>query len=219
MKDPERAKTCLLLCAISVVSGFLSTARATPINITLDPSTLRPVTDLSKGLLGNNSPQANFSFLLTEVDLFNKFSPSEIDLPTPTFAGFGDFSSSTMSVTGFDYAVLHYGTGEGGMGSGGGIAFYYLAGAEGIFSFPTTGLGTNGRGGLSSVRLFRGIPSDVGVAPVPETATTGLLLAVSFGAIAALFLFAESANFRCAEAELRLQARQACDEEALRGWL
>src|SRR4051812_20332030 len=76
MKQPKGAKKCLVLCAIIVASGFLRNVGATPINITLDPGTFTPVTDLSKGLLGDNSPQTNFSFLLTEVDLFSRFSHS-----------------------------------------------------------------------------------------------------------------------------------------------
>ena len=72
-----------------------------------------------------------------------------------------------IDVTGFDYAVIHYGKGTNGASSGGGIVFYYLNGMTGNFLFPANGLGPNGFGGISSVRLFGGspIPSPMAAQP------------------------------------------------------
>jgi hypothetical protein len=62
--------------------------------------------------------------------------------------------ATTVSLTGFAYAVLHYGKGPGGAGEGGGIVFMSLNGMTGNYTFAGTGSGPNGFGGLSSIRLF-----------------------------------------------------------------
>jgi hypothetical protein len=62
-------------------------------------------------------------------------------------------------LTGFDYAVVHYGAGPGGT-SGGGLEIFYLNGAT-SFDFPATGSGPNGLGGFSGIVLFDGTPAAV----------------------------------------------------------
>ncbi len=63
------------------------------------------------------------------------------NLPEPTLAGALDLGSNVVGdggLTGFDYAVLQYGTGNGGnKGSGGGVEFFALNGRA-IMLFPIT---------------------------------------------------------------------------------
>jgi hypothetical protein len=153
------------------------------INISMNPNTGQPATDVDKGLLGNNNPQTNFNFLLNQISLYNSFNGAS--LQNPTFTGYFDGSSNTVSLTGFDYAVIHYGTGPNGQGQGGGVEFFYLNGMTGNFTFAANGLGQNGFGGFSSIRLFSG-----NGASVPEGGATAMLLGVSFLALLGLRRFA-----------------------------
>ncbi len=83
-------------------------------------------------------------------------------------------SWALAGLTGFDYAVLHYGSGMGGTPSGGEEVFF-LNGAT-SFTFPANGSGQNGFGGFSSLTLFEGTPS------VPDGGSTLLLLGVALSA-------------------------------------
>ena len=83
---------------------------------------------------------------------------------------------------GFDYAVLHYGVGNGGKpGSGGGVELFYLNG-ESEFTFPFIGTGPNGFGEFSSLTLFKG---DNRNGSVPDGGSTLMLLGTALGLIAA----------------------------------
>jgi hypothetical protein len=165
------------LATLVIAIALAGVANASVINISMNPNTGLPALDVNKGLLGNNSPQTNFDFLLNQISLYDNFSGAS--LPTPSFAGYFDGSNNTVSLTGFDYAVIHYGKGPGGQGQGGGVEFFYLNGMTGNYTFSANGLGPNGLGGFSSIRLF-----SVGGASVPEGGTTAVL----FGsACAALF--------------------------------
>ncbi len=159
------------LATLVIATAFAAAAQASVINISMNPGTGQPAADVNKGLLGNNSPQTNFNFLLQQISLYQNFNGT--NLPAPTFAGYFDGSSNTASLTGFSYAVIHYGKGPGGTGQGGGVEFFYLNGMTGNFTFSATGLGPNGRGGFSSIRLF----SANGFS-VPESGTTVMLLSV-----------------------------------------
>ena len=143
------------------------------INITINPNTNQPANDIDKGILGNNSPTTNFNFLVSDIGLYNNYYGAS--LGTPTFDGYGNYDSlsgaTTVSLTGFDYAVLHYGKGSGGVGKGGGIVFMNLNGMTGNYTFAGTGSGPNGFGGLSSIRLFAG-----GSTRVPDGGATVALL-------------------------------------------
>jgi hypothetical protein len=154
-------------------------AQASVINISMDPVTGLPASDVNKGLLGDNSPLTNFNFLLGQIDLYNTFHGTS--LQDPTFSGYFDGSSNIVDLTGFDYAVIHYGKGPGGTGQGGGVEFFYLNGMNGNYIFPAMGLGPNGVGGFSSIRLF----SIDGVVPTPENGTTLLLLGVAVAGLVA----------------------------------
>ena len=167
-------KTLRYLAAVIIAIALAGAANANVINISMNPSNGQPATDVDKGLLGNNSPQTNFDFLLSQISLYNSFNGAS--LQNPTFTGYFDGSSNTVSLTGFDYAVIHYGTGPGGQGQGGGIEFFYLNGMTGNFTFAANGLGQNGFGGFSSIRLF-----SIGGngTSVPEGGTTAMLLGIA----------------------------------------
>jgi hypothetical protein len=170
-------KHFLAIAAVLACVGFAS-ANANIINISMNPNTGLPAGDIDFGLLGNNNPTTNFNALVTDVGLYETFFST--DLPDPVFAGFANYENingnpSPVDITGFDYAVLHYGKGRGGAGQGGGIVFYYLNGMTGNFLFPALGLGPNGFGGLSSIRLFGG----GGGQQVPEGGATVMLLGVA----------------------------------------
>ena len=59
-----------------------------------------------------------------------------------------------MSLTGFDYAVVHYGKGPGGVGKGSEIVVLFLQWNDGRVQLRGNGTGPNGFGGISSIRLF-----------------------------------------------------------------
>ena len=81
-------------------------------------------------------------------------------------------------MTGFNYAVLHYGAGNGGtQGSGGGVEVFFLNGAT-SFTFPANGSGPNGFGEFSSLTLFQGTPGTV-----PDGGTTVFLLGVALSGL------------------------------------
>ena len=138
----------------------------------MDPITGLPSSDVDKGYFGNNSPTTNFNGLVEQISLYNAYYSA--NLLAPTMTGYFDGSNNTVSLTGFDYAVIHYGKGPGGIGQGGGVEFFYLNGMTGNFSFPSIGLGPNGVGGFSSITLF----STNGFS-TPEGGTTAMLLGVA----------------------------------------
>jgi hypothetical protein len=167
MKRVKFFAVVLLALALAV------SAQANIINISMNPITGLPSGDVDKGYFGNNNPSTNFNGLLGQISLYNSFFGTS--LQTPTFANYFDGSNNTVNLTGFDYAVIHYGKGPGGIGQGGGIAFFYLNGMTGNFTFSANGHGPNGFGGFSSIRLF----SIGGGTPVPEGSATAILLCVS----------------------------------------
>lgn len=158
-------------------------ASADLINITINPATGLPSNDIDFGLLGNNSPTTNFSFLGSEISLYNSYAGTS--LSAPVFDGFANYEnlsgSQAVSLTGFDYAVVHYGKGPGGAGKGGGVVFYYLNGMTGDFTFAPNGSGPNGFGGISSIRLFGD-----GSTAVPEGGTAAMLLGIALAAMGVL---------------------------------
>lgn len=145
--------------------------------------------DISKNGTGpgggnGNDASSNFFRLENIVDQYNL--TSSIDLPLPVLAGYLELGAISAvgsgGLTGYDYAVIHYGKGQGGIGGGGGVAFYYLNGAT-DFTFPSTGLGPNGKGGLSTLTLFKSAQPSPEPQTVPDRGATVLLLGLAFGAI------------------------------------
>jgi hypothetical protein len=178
MKTPKGSLLTVLAILIAACFAIPTISSASVINITTNSTSTALVGDIPFMDLPNNNPDSNFDALVSDVARYETFSGS--DLPDPVFAGFGDFAPGTVSLTGFDYAVLHYGAGRGGS-PGGGIVFYYLNGMTGNFDFPNDGLGPNGFGGLSSIRLFVGDSTSV-----PEGGATLMLIGIGLVGIVLL---------------------------------
>ena len=158
----------LSLCLL----GICSVAKAIPIYLLDVP---KNGTGGGGGSANGNNQASNFFRLQNVVDNYN--------LPSPESVGAIDLSSNVVSaggLIGFDYAVLHYGKGSGGIGQGGGVAFYYLDGAS-EFTFPAIGKGPNGLGGFSTLTLFRGNDPTTSV---PDSGSTLMLLGTALGLIA-----------------------------------
>jgi hypothetical protein len=183
------------------ISGIVATlVSASPsafgvlINITNDlgsPAAL--VSDYDKGAVGSMGQDNVFNWLSDIVDSYNLDLNSGTDLPDPVGGGSGGFealvenSGGTIDLTGYKYAVLHYGKGKGGAGQGGGVVAFYLNGTIGDYTFPSNGAGPNGKGGLSFVRLYGG---QNGTTPppnsVPEGGSTIALLGMTLLGVGAL---------------------------------
>jgi len=148
---------------------------ATLINITINPTTGLASNDISAALLGSNTPTTNFNFLAADVNLYNSYAGTS--LTAPVFSGSANYDNlngiNQVSLTGFDYAVVHYNKGTGGT-LGGGFVFYFLNGMTGDFSFANMGSGPNGFGVLTSIRLFGD-----GSNSVPDHGATVALLGVA----------------------------------------
>src|SRR6266550_2316972 len=106
---------------------------------------------------GNSNNQVNNFFRLQNYIAAN---PAFGSLGTPTVAGAERVLTpldEPVDLTGFCYAVVHYGVGPGGVpGSGGGVAFFQIT--NDLDTFPQDGSGPNGFGGISRVDLFASIP-------------------------------------------------------------
>lgn len=175
--------------ATAALLAFSSVATATPFQI---PGPNQDISKNGTGILGGNSNNAaNNLFRLQTygVDPYNLANPGS-PLPTPLLAGSLDLASNDQSaansLSGFDYAVLHYGVGPGGIGGGGGVAFYYLNGMT-SFLFPATGLGPNGNGGFSTLTLFtstNGAPRGV-----PDGGMTVMLLGAALAGLGTMRRF------------------------------
>src|SRR4029453_1686785 len=118
---------------------------------------------------GNSNNQANNFFRLQN---YIAAHPTFGSLGTPILDGAERVSTpldEPVDLTGFCYAVVHYGVGAGGVpGSGGGVAFFQIT--NDLDTFPQSGSGPNGFGGISSVDLFRCVPG------VPDGGPTVMLL-------------------------------------------
>ena len=164
-------KSLKYLLAIAALTAIAVTANAATI-------TISPFGDIPKngtGIGGGNSNNAANNFFRLQNYLSDN---PEFNVCTPISNGAERFEKETsdlsqpIDVTGFDYAVVHYGAGKGGTkGSGGGVAFFQISG-DGSVTFPQSGSGPNGFGGISSVDLFK----CEGDHNVPDTGATAMLL-------------------------------------------
>ncbi len=161
-------KYTILIAALA--SGLTLTAKADLI--------LSPFGDIPKNGTGIGGGNAN-----TLADNFFRLQnyivahPTFGSLGTPIFAGAERVSTplgEPVDLTGFCYAVVHYGAGPGGT-PGGGVAFFQIT--NNLDTFPQTGSGPNGFGGISSVDLFRCM------AGVPDGGITVMLLGAALGAL------------------------------------
>jgi hypothetical protein len=156
---------------IAALASGLVTAKADLI--------LSPFGDIPKngtGINGGNSDnQANNFFRLQTYIVAH---PTFGSLGTPTLAGAEEVSTpldELVNLTGFSYAVVHYGVGNGGVqGSGGGVAFFQITNDSD--TFPQNGSGPNGFGGISRVDLFAS-PG------VPDGGQAVMLLGAALGAL------------------------------------
>ncbi|HWF18789.1 MAG TPA: hypothetical protein VG754_05950 [Verrucomicrobiae bacterium] len=170
----------LSLVALSV-SLIIPKANAIPMEI---PGPGMDIPKNGTGPGGGNgvSPSDDF-FRLQNIVLAYDLAHPLTPLPTPIFTGNESLSSPDVGsggLTGFDYAVLHYGVGNGGVpASGGGIEIFYLNGAS-SFDFPANGSGPNGLGGFSGLVLFEGTPPSL----APDGGMTLGFLAVGIGCLA-----------------------------------
>jgi hypothetical protein len=161
-------KYTILIAALA--SGLSLTAKADLI--------LSPFGDIPKngtGIGGGNSNnlENNFFRLVNYIAA----NPAFGSLGTPTLDGAERVSTpldEPVDLTGFSYAVVHYGAGPGGT-PGGGVAFFQIT--NDLDTFPQSGSGPNGFGGISSVDLFQSIPG------VPDGGLTVMLLGAALGAL------------------------------------
>src|ERR1035438_10826466 len=76
---------------------------------------------------GGNNAADDFAALQAVITAYNTANPGT-QLPTPVLAGNGTGTGgqNNTGLSGFDYAVVHYGTGPGGANSGGGLEVWAL---------------------------------------------------------------------------------------------
>jgi hypothetical protein len=181
-------KTLPTICvalALSILSAKAVSTIPTDLgtNITNDGTSL--VDDISKSVLGSNSPATMYDWLTEDeafdpglISSYNSITGSSLPAPNGPDPYIQDDSAAmgTYPLDGSFYAVLHYGVGRGGTrGSGGGIVAYYVPDLPaGSYGFPASGLGPNGCGGLSSVRIWKS-----GTNSVPEGGATFVMLGIA----------------------------------------
>lgn len=172
-------KLCIAL-VVALGVGIASPARANLINITNDlgsPASL--LADYDKGLIGGLGDQQLATWLSNEVSSYNTFLNPGAALAAPVGLGVSFSGLNPINITGYSYAVIHYGTGPGGIGQGGGVVVWFLNNMTGLFQFDLNGSGPNGNGGISFVRLY-----GPGGATVPEGGATIGFLGLAFVGIA-----------------------------------
>jgi len=170
--EPMKPLKYIALIA-ALASGLALTTKADLI--------LSPFGDVPKngtGIGGGNSNNAENNFFRLQQYIIAH--PTFGSLGTPTFDGAERLESNLdqpVDLTGFCYAVVHYGVGEGGVsGTGGGIAFFQITNDSD--TFPQSGSGPNGFGGISSVDLFKCVPA------VPDSGTSAVLLGTALTGLA-----------------------------------
>jgi hypothetical protein len=158
----------------ALASGLALTAKA---DLIVSPFGDIPKNGTGPGFGNGNNAADNFFRLQQYIIAHPAFSIGD-----PIFAGAERFENLNgtppeLDLTGFCYAVVHYGVGDGGVpGSGGGVAFFTINNDSD--TPPANGPGPNGLGGISSVDLFPCVH-------VPDSGTTAMLLG---GALAGLAL-------------------------------
>jgi hypothetical protein len=163
---------------VAVGVGIAAPARATLINITNDlgsPASL--LADFNKGSIGGLGNQQLATWLSNEVSSYNTYLNPGAPLAAPTGLGLSFSGLNPIDITGYSYAVIHYGTGPGGIGQGGGVVAWFLGDMSGLFQFDLNGSGRNGNGGISFVRLYGSGQSGPGV---PEGGPTIGFLGLMF---------------------------------------
>jgi VPDSG-CTERM motif len=112
----------------------------------------------------NNNPDSNLAALGQFVDTTGFVLCGNSDN-----GDFGNPITNPISVMAGSYLVIHYGKGNGGSSTGGGLEFYHVINGETSVDVPLTGTSEFGTGGISSIREF--CPPSV-----PDSGTTAMLL-------------------------------------------
>lgn len=156
--------TFLLLSAAQTFAVVVAPTSITSVatNITNNGSAL--VSDVpSSSIPGGNSPQVMFDWLASggsidpgQIARYNFITSSALPQPIGSnpfiIDPSGESNPMGYSLTGSFYAVVHYGKGSGGEANS--AVAWYLPSFSGSYSFPQNGIGTNGKGGISSVRIW-----------------------------------------------------------------
>lgn len=163
-------KMKLSILAVALCTGLTSITNAVTIS-PLGDDVPKNGTGIDRG--NANNAENNFFRLQTFLTDNPQFLPEDCIL---TFEGAFRLpeggSIVDVNVTGFDFAVVHYGVGKGGTkGSGGGVAFFDVHNLTEA-TFPSSGSGPNGLGGFSSLDLFKCEHNN----NVPDGGTTVMLL-------------------------------------------
>jgi hypothetical protein len=158
----------------------LIAALASGLTLTAKADLIGPFGDIPKngtGIDGGNSNNQENNFF--RLQNFIAANPAFGSLGTPILDGAERLETDLdepVDLTGFCYAVVHYGVGPDGVpGSGGGVAFFQIT--NNLDTFPQSGSGPNGFGGISSVDLFACVPG------VPDGGVTVMLLGAALGAL------------------------------------
>ncbi len=114
----------------------------------------------------NNNPESNLAALGTFVDTTGFVLCGNSDEPG---FDFGNPITNPISVMAGSYLVIHYGKGNGGSSTGGGLEVWHVINGETSVDVPLFGTSAFGTGGISSIREFCG-PS------VPDSGTSAMLL-------------------------------------------
>jgi hypothetical protein len=162
--EPNMKALKYITLVAALMSGLALTAKADLI--------LSPFGDIPKNGTGpgnGDDRDSNFFRLTTYLAAHPSFDiGTPINSPEDPGVNVFDAPSGPVNLTGFLYAVVHYGVGDGGVsGSGGGVAFFQIT--NNSDTFPQTGSGPNGFGGISRVDLFGGTR-------VPDGGATVMLL-------------------------------------------
>jgi hypothetical protein len=112
----------------------------------------------------NNNPDSNLAALGTFVDTTGFVLCGNSDN-----GDFGNPITNPITVMAGSYLVIHYGKGNDGSSTGGGLEFYHVINGETSVDVPLTGTSAFGNGGISSIREF--CPPSV-----PDSGTTAMLL-------------------------------------------
>jgi hypothetical protein len=175
--EPNRTMKSLKYITLiaALASGLALTAKA---DLIVSPFGDIPKNGTGPGFGNGNNAADNFFRLQQYIIAHPAFSIGD-----PIFAGAERFENLNgtppeLDLTGFCYAVIHYGSGGGTTGSGGGVAFFTINNDSD--TPPANGPGPNGLGGISSVDLFACTPTGV-----PDSGTAAMLLG---GALAGLGL-------------------------------
>jgi len=177
-----RNRALLISGLIPGALALANVAHAVPFNITMSlahSGSSVQVNDVGKNAVGaifGNGNSNWFNYLVSNVGTYNSNIPGTLPAPVgPNPGATHTDPPGAVDLTGYDYAFLHFGKGNGGIGGGGGLQVWYLDGAAGLFDFTSITKGPNGLGGLSFVRLYG--------EGVPDSGTTLVLLGFGFLAL------------------------------------